>query len=215
MKYHILPVTAFQQNCSLIWCHQTLEAALVDPGGDAATLIHAVTQAGVTLTKVLLTHGHLDHVGAAREIANHFSVPIYGPQKADQFWLDSLSQQAQMFGLPDCGALVPDHWLNDGDNITVGSFSLSVLHCPGHTPGHVVFVNTQAKVAFVGDVLFKGGVGRSDFPMGDHQQLISSIRNQLWPLADDTLFVPGHGPTSTIGYEKRTNPFMGEEMPGW
>ncbi|MGL5798590.1 MAG: MBL fold metallo-hydrolase, partial [Plesiomonas sp.] len=197
MKYHILPVTAFQQNCSLIWCNQTLEAALIDPGGDAAVLINAVTQAGVTLTKVLLTHGHLEHVGAAREIADHFSVPIYGPQQGDQFWLDSLSQQAQMFGLPDCGPLVPDHWLNDGDNITVGDFSLSVLHCPGHTPGHVVFVNTQAKVAFVGDVLFKGGVGRSDFPMGDHQQLISSIRNQLWPLADDTLFVPGHGPTST------------------
>lgn len=215
MKFTILPVTAFQQNCSLIWCSQTLQAALIDPGGDAPALKRAIEQTGVTLTHILLTHGHLDHVGAAAELASHYGVPVYGPQMADKFWLDGLSQQAQMFGLADCGALTPDHWLNGGDEIRIGQITLEVRHCPGHTPGHVVFVNQAEKMAFVGDVLFKGGIGRTDFPMGDHAQLLASIRSELWSLSDDTVFVPGHGPSSTIGHEKRTNPFVGEDMPAW
>ncbi|MCA7012849.1 MBL fold metallo-hydrolase [Dickeya dadantii] len=208
MKYQIIPVTAFSQNCTLLWCEKTLQAAIVDPGGEADKIKQVVAQTGVTVTQILLTHGHLDHVGAAAALAEHFQVPIVGPQQADAFWLDGLPAQSRMFGLDDCPPLVPTRWLDEGDTVAVGESILSVLHCPGHTPGHVVFIDEQARFAQVGDVIFRGGVGRSDFPQGNHQALVDSIRNKLFPLGDDIVFIPGHGPTSTFGEERRTNPFV-------
>lgn len=208
MKNQIIPVTAFAQNCSLIWCEQTRLAALVDPGGDAERIKQAVSQTGVTLMQILLTHGHLDHVGAAAELAQYYGVPIIGPEKEDQFWLAELPAQSRMFGLDDCPSLQPDRWLNEGDVINIGTISLQVLHCPGHTPGHVVFYDKASKLLISGDVLFKGGVGRSDFPRGDHQQLITAIKQKLLPLGDDVTFIPGHGPLSTLGYERQHNPFL-------
>ncbi|WP_192458631.1 MBL fold metallo-hydrolase [Musicola keenii] len=208
MKYQIIPVTAFSQNCTLLWCEKTLQAAIVDPGGEAEKIIRGVEQAGVTVKQILLTHGHLDHVGAAVTLAEHYQVPVIGPQEADAFWLNGLPAQSRMFGLQDCSPLVPARWLQDGDRISVGECVMTVLHCPGHTPGHVVFVDEQARLAQVGDVLFRGGVGRSDFPGGNHDALINSIRSRLFPLGDDITFIPGHGPTSTFGEERRTNPFV-------
>lgn len=208
MKYHIIPVTAFSQNCSVIYCPQTQQAAVVDPGGDAEKIKHEVSALGVTITQVLLTHGHLDHVGAAAEIAAHYQVPIIGPHREDAFLLESLPQQARMFGLEDCAAFTPDRWLEEGDMVKVGEESLAVLECPGHTPGHIVFINNAARFAVSGDVIFKGGVGRSDFPRGNHEDLINSIKTKLLPLGDDIVFLPGHGPMSTLGYERLHNPFL-------
>ncbi len=162
-----------------------------------------------------MTHGHFDHVGATVEVAKHFSVPIYGPQQEDAFWIEGLQAQSRMFGIEECPSFEPDRWLNEGDELRVGGVDLSVLHCPGHTPGHVVFVNHEDKLIYMGDVLFKGGVGRSDFPRGNHQQLINSIKDKLLPLGDDYEFIPGHGPMSTLGYERQTNPFLQDEVPGW
>ncbi len=213
MNYRIIPVTAFSQNCSLIWCEQTRLAALVDPGGDAEKIKQEVDASGLTLMQILLTHGHLDHVGAAAELAQHYGVPVFGPEKEDEFWLQGLPAQSRMFGLEECQPLTPDRWLNEGDTISIegdtisiGNVTLQVLHCPGHTPGHVVFFDAghtpghvvffddRAKLLISGDVIFKGGVGRSDFPRGDHNQLISSIKDKLLPLGDDVTFIPGHGP---------------------
>ncbi|WP_036768840.1 MBL fold metallo-hydrolase [Photorhabdus australis] len=215
MKYQIIPVTAFMQNCTLIWNEETKEAAIVDPGGEAAKLIAEIENRGLKLTQILLTHGHFDHVGATAEVAKHFNVPVYGPQKEDAFWIEGLPAQSRMFGIEECSSFEPDRWLNDGDELRVGGSDLSVLHCPGHTPGHVVFVNHADKLIYMGDVLFKGGVGRSDFPRGNHQQLINSIKDKLLPLGDDYEFIPGHGPMSTLGYERQTNPFLQDEVPGW
>lgn len=208
MKHHIIPVTAFGQNCSVIYCPQTQQAAVVDPGGEAEKIVGQVSALGVTVTQILLTHGHLDHVGAAVAIAEHYQVPIVGPHKDDAFLLESLPQQAQMFGLEDCAAFTPDTWLKEGDVVKVGEESLSVLECPGHTPGHIVFINHAAQFAVSGDVIFKGGVGRSDFPRGSHKDLINSIKTKLLPLGDDIVFLPGHGPMSNLGYERKTNPFL-------
>ena len=208
MNYRIIPVTAFSQNCSLIWCEQTRLAALVDPGGDAEKIKQEVDDSGLTLMQILLTHGHLDHVGAAAELAQHYGVPVFGPEKEDEFWLQGLPAQSRMFGLEECQPLTPDRWLNEGDTISIGNVTLQVLHCPGHTPGHVVFFDDRAKLLISGDVIFKGGVGRSDFPRGDHNQLISSIKDKLLPLGDDVTFIPGHGPLSTLGYERLHNPFL-------
>jgi len=215
MKTHLITVTAFSQNCSLIWCTKTNQAALVDPGGEAEKIIHEVSAKGVLVTQILLTHGHLDHVGAAAQLAKHYQVPVIGPQKEDQFLLDALPTQSQMFGLDHCDPLTPDTWLEEGDVVSVGEETLSVLHCPGHTPGHIVFINDKARIAVSGDVIFKGGVGRSDFPRGDHQALIHSIKTKLLPLGDDIVFIPGHGPMSDFGYERKTNPFLQDEMPVW
>lgn len=215
MKYLIIPVTAFSQNCSLIWCEKTKQAAIVDPGGDADRIIQQVANQGVEVKQVLLTHGHLDHVGAAAEIAAHYQVPIVGPQKEDLFWLDALPEQSRMFGLEECAPLSPTQWLEEGDEVRVGEETLSVLHCPGHTPGHIVFINQTQRLAISGDVLFNGGVGRSDFPLGDHQALINAIRTKLLPLGDDMAFIPGHGPMSTFGQERRSNPFLQDELPIW
>jgi hydroxyacylglutathione hydrolase len=208
MEFTILPVTPYQQNCSLVW-DEAGRAALIDPGGEAARLQAEVAQRGLTLQSILLTHGHLDHVGAAAELRDALGIPIIGPQRDEQFWLDALPQQAELFEFPPAVAFTPDQWLNDGDQVDVGSVHFEVLHCPGHTPGHVVFFQPQARIAFVGDVLFKGSIGRTDFPLGDHAALLAAIREKLFPLGDDVRFVPGHGAMSTFGHERRENPFVG------
>lgn len=210
MGDRVVPVTAFAQNSSILWCDVTREAAVVDPGGDVETLLAVIAELGVTVTRVLLTHGHLDHVGAAAALATALDVPILGPHRADAYWLDGLPQQAQMFGFPPAEALTPDRWLNDDDRIRIGERTLDVLHCPGHTPGHLVFVDRAASRAWVGDVLFAGSVGRTDFPGGNQAELLASIRDRLFPLGDDIRFVPGHGPESTFGNERRHNPFVAD-----
>ena len=215
MNYHIIPVTPFAQNCSLVWCPVTQQAALVDPGGDAQRIKQAITETGVKVTQILLTHGHLDHVGAAAELAAYLDVPIIGPQKEDEFWLQGLPQQSQMFGLEECQPLTPDRWLEEGDSVQVGETTFEILHCPGHTPGHIVFFDATSRLLVSGDVIFKGGVGRSDFPRGDHGALIDSIKRKLLPLGDDITFIPGHGPLSTLGEERRNNPFLQDELPVW
>lgn len=208
MKYHIIPVTAFAQNCSVIWCETTREAALVDPGGDASILKQTLEQLNLKPTQILLTHGHLDHVGAAAELAAFYSAPIIGPQKLDAFLLASLPLQSRMFGLDDCAAFTPDRWLEEGDSVQVGLVTLDILHCPGHTPGHIVFFDRVGRLLISGDVIFNGGVGRTDFPQGNHQHLIEAIKTKLLPLGDDVEFVPGHGATSTLGRERLSNPFL-------
>jgi len=215
MNYHLIPVTAFAQNCSLIWCPATLQAALVDPGGDAQRIKEEVARHPLTLTHILLTHGHLDHVGAAAELAAFYQVPIIGPHIDDEFWLQGLPQQSQMFGFETCPPLTPDQWLAEGDKVSVGGIHLEVLHCPGHTPGHIVFFDRDSRLLVSGDVIFKGGVGRSDFPRGNHDDLIASIKNKLLPLGDDVTFIPGHGPLSTLGEERLHNPFLQDELPVW
>ncbi len=208
LRYQVIPVTAFAQNATLIWCDQSMEGALIDPGGEPEKLLDAVKQAGVKLSKVLLTHGHLDHVGAAQHLSYELQLPIEGPHLADQFWLDALVQQAQMFGFPPAQAFHPDRWLAQGDEVQVGEEVLQVRHCPGHTPGHVIFYHAATQWAQVGDVLFKGSIGRTDFPGGDHDTLIRSIHEQLFSLGDEVRFVPGHGPESSFGAERRGNPFV-------
>ncbi|MDX9836525.1 MAG: MBL fold metallo-hydrolase [Thiomonas sp.] len=205
----IVPVTPFEQNCSIIWCDKTRKAAVVDPGGDLDRILAAAKALGVTIEKILITHGHIDHAGGAAKLARELGVPIEGPQEEDRFWIDGMAQQSKMFGFPDVETFTPDRWLHDGDTVTVGEQTLNVIHTPGHTPGHVVFVHPESRLALVGDVLFAGSIGRTDFPRGDHQTLINSIRNKLFPLGDDITFVPGHGPTSTFGEERESNPFVG------
>ncbi len=214
MKICTISVTHYQQNCSLLWCEKTSEAAFVDPGGDIDRLMAAADQYGVTVAKILLTHGHMDHVGGTAELSKRLSVPVIGPHRDDAFWINDLKGQAQMMGFPPVEAFEPDQWLNEGDTVTVGESTLSVHHCPGHTPGHVVFFQKDVGVAFVGDVLFKGSIGRTDFPRGDYDQLVTSIRTKLWPLGDEVTFIPGHGPTSTFGDERRNNAFVADNRFG-
>lgn len=214
MKATIVPVTPFQQNCTVLWCDETMRGAVVDPGGDLDRILAVVAENKVTLEKVLLTHGHIDHAGAAAELAERLNLPIEGPEAEESFWLDMLVTQGEKWGFPGARNVTPDRWLKDGDRVTVGNLSLAVLHCPGHTPGHVVFFDAAARLAIVGDVLFKGSIGRTDFPRGDHAALIRSITQKLWPLGDDVTFVPGHGPLSTFGEERRSNPFVGDAVTG-
>jgi hydroxyacylglutathione hydrolase len=208
----IIPVTPFQQNCSLLWCTQTMKAAVVDPGGDLDTIDAAIAEQGVTLEKILITHGHIDHAGSAGAFATRHGVPIEGPHKDDAFWIDQAAESGAAYGLPDAAPFTPDRWLVDGDTVTVGNLTLQVLHCPGHTPGHVVFYEPTTNVAVVGDVLFQGSIGRTDFPRGNHADLINAITTKLWPLGDDVTFVPGHGPLSTFGAERQSNPFVGDAV---
>ncbi len=208
----ILPVTPYQQNCSLIWCPASMKGAVIDPGGELPRIEHAIAAKGVTIEKILLTHGHMDHAGGAAALSRKLGVPVEGPNPGDRFLLESLAEQGTRFGVPDAENCTPDRWLEDGEEVTVGEALLGVRHCPGHTPGHVIFYNRAAKLAFVGDVLFKGSIGRTDLPGGNFEQLIRSITQNLWPLGDEMRFVPGHGETSTFGFERKTNPFVADAV---
>ena len=210
----IVPVTPYQQNCSVIKCETSGRAAIVDPGGDVDRILAAVQQLDATVEKIILTHAHMDHCAAADVLRQQLEVPIEGPHRDDQFWLDKLPEWCQMSGFPHADAFLPDRWLEQGDTVTVGEQVLKVLHCPGHTPGHVVFLYEPQRVAWVGDVLFQGSIGRTDFPRGNHEQLVASIRDRLFPLGDDITFIPGHGPTSTFGQERRNNPFVADSRYG-
>jgi glyoxylase-like metal-dependent hydrolase (beta-lactamase superfamily II) len=210
LRYDILPVTPFQQNCTLLWCDETMRGAFVDAGGESERLLDAARRRGVAIEKLLVTHGHLDHVGAVRDLADELRVPIEGPHVDDRFWIEQLPVQARMFGFPPSRSFEPDRWLAQGDQVTVGRLTFDVLHCPGHTPGHVVFVHAPSQLALVGDVIFHGSIGRTDFPRGNHGDLIRSIRQRLFPLGDGLRFVPGHGPMSSVGEERRANPFVSD-----
>lgn len=209
MRFKIIPVTSYQQNCSLLICEQTGKAAIVDPGGDIERIMEEINKNQLKVEYVLLTHGHLDHVGGAAELAAKFGVPVLGPHEDDKFWLDAIPAQCQFFNFPASQSFTPSSWLQHGDIVKIGRLTLDVLHCPGHTPGHVVFVQKDNKLALVGDVLFKGSIGRTDLPRGNYDSLIDSIKNRLWPLGEEIAFIPGHGPMSTFGEEMRTNPYVG------
>jgi len=208
MNYKIIPVTSFEQNSTLLYCDKTAVAAIVDPGGDIPLIEEAVQKAGVSLEKILVTHAHIDHVGAVAELAEKYQLPIIGPHRDDQFWIDALPQQSEMFGFPASKSFTPNRWLEHGDQVSVGETTLEVIHCPGHTPGHVTFYSPKDKLAIVGDVLFAGSIGRTDFPQGNHDDLIHAMRERLLPLGDDIKFIPGHGPMSSFGEEKHNNPFI-------
>ncbi|HMN83663.1 MAG TPA: MBL fold metallo-hydrolase [Burkholderiaceae bacterium] len=212
LKLYIVPVTPFQQNCSLLVCERSGRACAIDPGGDLDRIEQALTESGATLEKVFLTHGHIDHCGQAIELARRHRVPLEGPHVDDRFWIEQLPEQGRRFGFARLENFEPDRWLVDGDTVQFGEQTMQVRHCPGHTPGHVIFHHAGARLAFVGDVLFNGSIGRTDFPRGDHATLIRSITTRLWPLRDDVQFVPGHGPMSTFGAERRHNPFVADAV---
>lgn len=213
LKAVIIPVTPLQQNCTLLWCTATHKAAFVDPGGDLDRLKAAAQQQGVEIEKVLITHGHIDHCGEAGILAKELGVPIEGPHEADRFWISRLDEDGRNYGV-NGAVFEPDRWLHDGDKVTVGELTLDVIHCPGHTPGHVIFHHAPSQLAIVGDVLFQGSIGRTDFPLGNHQDLIDAITKKLWPLGGETAFVPGHGPMSNFAHERSTNPFVGDRVTG-
>ena len=203
----IVPVTPFQQNCAILWDEDTKQALVVDPGGDVDRILAAIEQAGVTVERILLTHGHLDHAGGAAGLAEVLRVPVEGPHERDAFLLEGIAAQAAGYGL-EARNVTPDRWFREGDSVSIATHRFDILHCPGHTPGHIVFVNHAARFAVLGDVLFQGSVGRTDFPYGDHDDLITAIKAKLLPLGDDFSFVCGHGPGSTIGAERLNNPFL-------
>ena len=212
LRCEIIPVTAFEQNCSLIWDDSTMQGALVDAGGDVERLLARVAHHGITLEKLLVTHAHVDHASGVATLAERFALPIEGPHEGDQFWIDALPEAAARYGFPPAKPFTPTRWLQHGDTVQLGSLTLDVLHCPGHTPGHVVFHHAPSQLAFVGDVLFAGSIGRSDFPKGDHATLIRSIRERLFALDEHTHFVPGHGPMSSFGDERRSNPYVADRL---
>ena len=212
LHYLTIPVTPFQQNCSLVWCDATRKAAVIDPGGDLDVLLAAVDKLGLELEQIWITHGHIDHAGGTGELAERLQLPIIGPHPGDQFWIDALPATSQKYGFPLAKTFTPTRWLHDGDEVQIGQHTLKVLHCPGHTPGHVVFFHEGARHAFVGDVLFAGSIGRTDFPQGNHADLINAITQKLWPLGDDVTFIPGHGATSQFGYERKTNMFVADDI---
>ncbi|TNE45577.1 MAG: MBL fold metallo-hydrolase [Sphingomonadales bacterium] len=209
LRAAIIPVTPLQQNCTLLWCTATGRGAFVDPGGDLDRLKRAAADQGVVIEKILVTHGHIDHCGEAGVLAQELGVPIEGPHEADRFWISRLEEDGKSYGIAG-RPFEPQRWLQDGDKVTVGDLVLDVIHCPGHTPGHVVFYHAPSRLAIVGDVLFQGSIGRTDFPLGNHQDLIDAITGKLWPLGDDVAFVPGHGPMSSFGHERASNPFVGD-----
>lgn len=208
MRYAIIPVTPFEQNCTLFWCEATRQAAVIDPGGDIDRILKAVADEGLQLAKILVTHGHIDHAGGVAALAERTGLPVEGPHEEDRFWIEGMPQQSKMFGFPHVRSFEPDRWLREGDKVSFGEVELDVLHCPGHTPGHVVFFHAPSRLVQVGDVLFQGSIGRTDFPRGDYDTLIRSIHDKLFPLGDDVAFIPGHGPMSTLGQERRYNPFL-------
>lgn len=208
LQYHILPVTPFAQNATLVWCDETREAAIIDAGGEVERLLAVVEEKQLQLTQLLLTHGHIDHAGGVALLKERTGARVLGPHRADDYWLEKLADQSRMFNFPEARPFVPDVWLEEGDSVTLGRHQLQVLHCPGHTPGHVVFFDAENQLLQVGDVLFAGSIGRTDFPGGNHQQLLLSIHQKLLPLGDEVRFIPGHGPMSTLGQERCTNPFL-------
>jgi hydroxyacylglutathione hydrolase len=208
LKIMIVPVTPFQQNCSLVIDEDTNMAAVVDPGGDLERIEDAIKQAGVKVERILLTHGHIDHAGGAAELAGKFSVKVEGPHIADKMFLDNLPQRGADFGINGARAVTPDRWLKDGDEVVVGGLKFSVHEAPGHSPGSVVFFNADNKFALMGDVLFQNSIGRTDLPGGSHETLLKSIREKVLPLGDDVTFLPGHGAASRIGIERLNNPFL-------
>jgi glyoxylase-like metal-dependent hydrolase (beta-lactamase superfamily II) len=209
LKVAILPVTPLQQNCTLVWCTRTMRGAFIDAGGDLPLLRQAIAKTGVTIEKLLVTHGHIDHCGGTGAFARELGVPIEGPQEDDRYWIAKLDEDGARYGIAG-EVFEPDRWLHDGDTVTIGECVLDVVHCPGHTPGHVVFFHAPSRFAIVGDVLFQGSIGRTDFPLGNHQQLLDSITQKLWPLGNDITFVPGHGPVSTFGQERQTNAYVSD-----
>jgi glyoxylase-like metal-dependent hydrolase (beta-lactamase superfamily II) len=212
MQVVLIPVTPFQQNCSLLIDERSGRAAVCDPGGDLDRILSAIAERGVTVDRIFLTHGHVDHCAGAAALARQLGVPIEGPHRDERFWIEQLPAQSQRFGFGHAESFEPDRWLEDGDTVQFGDETLEVYHCPGHTPGHVVFFSRPHQVAVVGDVLFAGSIGRTDFPRGNHADLIRSIRTRLWPLGDDVTFVPGHGPVSTFGDERRSNPYVADHV---
>ena len=212
LKAAIITVTPFQQNCSVIWKEDTKIAAVTDPGGDLELIEKFIEDQNLTLSKIFITHGHLDHAAEAKALANKFNVVIEGPQIEDEFLTSTLETQGKAYGMPNAQNFVPDRWLNEGDQIELDGEKLDVYHCPGHTPGHVIFHHIESKLAIVGDVLFQGSVGRTDLPGGNMEALISAIREKLLPLGDDITFIPGHGPISTLGQERLTNPFVADQL---
>jgi glyoxylase-like metal-dependent hydrolase (beta-lactamase superfamily II) len=211
IKALIVRVTPLQQNCTIVWCAQTLKAAVIDPGGDVERLLEALRSQGLSLEKIWITHGHLDHAGAAAALKRATGAQIEGPQREDQFWIDQIAASGAKWGMPEAAGFTPDRWLEDGDTVQLGATTFEVYHCPGHTPGHVIFFHRTARFAQVGDVLFRGSIGRTDFPRGNHGDLIRSIVTKLWPLGDDVCFVPGHNAMSTFGEERRANPWVSDE----
>ena len=213
LDFKIIPVTPFAQNCSVIWCTETKLAAVIDPGGELEKIKAIIDEHELTFEKILITHAHLDHAGGTAELARMNGVPIIGPHKDDQFWIDVLPEQCRQFGF-EGDTFTPDQWLNHGDTVSLGNLLFDVVHCPGHTPGHVVFVEREHSFAAVGDVIFQGSIGRTDFPKSVPQDLLDSIRERLFPLGDDIRFIPGHGPMSTFGQERKTNPFVADHRFG-
>jgi glyoxylase-like metal-dependent hydrolase (beta-lactamase superfamily II) len=219
LKFQIVPVTPFEQNCTLLWCDETMRAAVVDPGGDVPRILEAVGKCGIEVERILVTHGHIDHAGGVAELAERLTAPVEGPHEEDRFLIDDMSRQARTLGLPDlrscfpeARSFTPERWLEQGNRVRFGRVEMQVLHCPGHTPGHVVFFSEADRLAVVGDVLFRGSVGRTDFPKGDFDTLLASIRRKLWPLGDDVAFISGHGPISTFGQERFANPYCGDRI---
>ena len=208
MRYAIVPVTPFEQNCTVFWCENTRQAAVIDPGGDIERILRRLEEDQLVLAKILVTHGHIDHAGGVAALAERTGAPIEGPHEEDRFWIEGMPQQSKMFGFPNVRSFEPGRWLKGGDTVSFGDVTLDVLHGPGHTPGHVVFYHAPSRLAQVGDVLFQGSIGRTDFPRGDYDMLIRSIKEQLFPLGDDVEFIPGHGPMSNFGEERRYNPFL-------
>lgn len=212
LKAAVIPVTPFQQNCSVLWCSETMKGAVVDPGGEVPKIMEAVAEYGITIEKILITHGHIDHAGGAAELAEQIGCPIEGPEREDAFWIEQLPEAGEKFGFEGARVFEPTRWLEGGDQVTFGNITLDVRHCPGHTPGHVIFVERKLDLAVVGDVLFQGSIGRTDFPRGDHATLIRSITEQLWPLGNDVAFIPGHGQVSTFGAERASNPYVSDAV---
>jgi len=208
----IVPVTLFQQNCTILWDEATRQAVVIDPGGDVPAILAAIEQNAVKVEKIWLTHGHIDHVGGAAELRDALQVPIEGPHRSDKFLLDNVVMSGMQFGMLDVRDFAPDRWLEEGERVQIGSLSFDILHCPGHSPGSIVFFNNELRFAHVGDVLFNGSVGRTDLPGGNHETLIKSIKTKLLPLGDDVGFICGHGPGSSIGQERLNNPFITGEM---